>query len=310
MAYNWLYTSWNENEYILFLIVVILFLIIINFGLWKRKSDTFDNVVDTSNQTTTTHASVPNEPHSTAPIATTFTTTTTKYIPTGIPVNIPTTTSPTTTQSNTSTSPISTTSPILTPTNMNDNLFITPDEKQKWASMWMRLDGNEDSLPYMSNSSINNSISQLDSTLYNTSTSNTSISTANYSSINDWATIDDLGKSLTDTLGGVNSNLGYTVIQEQLGTFKPNYNNPHVYDNTMNYNSSMNLNGLSGVNSSNMARTSTLGSGTSYQQVGKGTPVFLQKDFAGVANIFAPNIYISSDKAFDENTYPNVSYSV
>jgi hypothetical protein len=37
----------------------------------------------------------------------------------------------------------------------------------------------------------------------------------------------------------------------------------------------------------------------------------MQKDFAGVANIFAPNIYVvASDKALGDDALPNISYSV
>jgi len=184
-------------------------------------------------------------------------------------------------------------------------MFVSPEDKEKWAKMWSQLDGNEETIPYNLNTSnsaaLTSSITQLNSTLYsNGDPSNVAVT--DYSKPGSWASIDNLGKSLTDTIGGINSDLGYTIIQEQLGTFKPNYNNSNVYDNTLNYNGGANPNNLMGV--------STSGTGSSYQQIGKGgQPIFLQKDFAGVANIFAPNIYIASDKAFGEDGFPNLSYT-
>ena len=44
MVYNWIYTTSNDNIYILILIIIILFFIIIDFGLWKKKSDRFYDV--------------------------------------------------------------------------------------------------------------------------------------------------------------------------------------------------------------------------------------------------------------------------
>jgi hypothetical protein len=252
MVYNWLYTSWNDNEYILFLIVMILTFIIINFGLWKRKKDKFYNITQPQQNTTT-----PETTEYQAPIE----------------------------------------------TNPANNIFITDEEKAKWRKAWVQLDGNEETLASTSNVIIQNDILQLDSTLYNQPSSNitTDVKTVNYDKLGSYATIDDLGKSLTDTLGGVNSNLGYTLLEEQLGTFKPNYNNPNTYDNTQSYKTDMNPNSVDGV--------STLGSGQSYKLGGKnGTPIIMQKDFAGVANIFAPNIYISNPP-LNSDGYPDISYN-
>jgi hypothetical protein len=250
MGYNWIYTSWNDNEYILFLIIIILTFIIIDFGLWKSKVK-FDNI--------------------TQPITTT-------YQP-----------------------------PQLT--NPNNNIFVSDAEKESWRRAWVQLDGDEETIA--STSKVQNDITQLDSTLYNQSTSNDSNDSngsngsngINYNVPGDYATIDNLGKSLTDTLGGVKSNFGYTLLQEQLGTFKPNYINPNTYDNTQKYTTGMNSNTVDG------ASTSTNGSGEKYQLIGKnGTPIIMQKDFAGVANIFAPNIYISNPP-LNSDGYPDISYS-
>jgi hypothetical protein len=249
MGYNWLYTNWNDNEYILFLIVVILAFIIINFGLWKRKTDKFYNIT------------------------------------------VPQTTSPQTTAYQ---------PPLVT--NPADNIFISAEEKAKARKMWVQLDGNEESLAGTSNVAIQNNILQLDSTLFNSGTSNSGVYTMNYDKLGNYATINDLGKSLTDTLGGVKVNLGYTLLNEQLGTFKPNYNNLYTYDNTQSYKTDMNANAVDGV--------STSGIGTNINTTGKnGTPIIMQKDFAGVANIFAPNIYISNPP-LNSDGYPDISYSV
>ena len=43
-GYNWLYTVWNNNAYLLLFIVFILICIIVLFNLHKRKSDNFYNI--------------------------------------------------------------------------------------------------------------------------------------------------------------------------------------------------------------------------------------------------------------------------
>lgn len=270
MVFNWLYTSWNDNEYILFLIIVILFFIIIDFKLIKRKAPFTDTP---STSSTTPQVST------TQPVATT----------------ISATTKPITAK------PTKTSYQSPTATNLANNLFVSDEEKNKWRKAWIQLDGNEETLPYTSNVAVQNDILQLDSTLYtpNFPSSNIAANLANYSQPGNWATIDDLGKSMTDTLGGINSNLGYTLLTEQLGTFKPNYNNPNVYDNTQNYKTGLNHETLSGVN--------TQGVGGNYKQVGK-SPIFMQKDFAGVANIFAPNIYVSNAPLSDSGV-PDISFT-
>jgi hypothetical protein len=238
MAYNWLYTSWNDNEYILFLIIIILFFIIIDFKLLSRKKSNFFNLPNGNTKPATTIYQAP------------------------------------------------------TATNPANNLYVSPEEKEKWRRSWVQLDGNEESLAYSSNTAIRNDILNLDSTMYVPNyTSNSSVKPVNYAEQADWATIDDLGKSLTDTLGGINSNLGYVLLDEKLGTFKPNYNNPNTYDNTQNYKTGMNPNAVDGAQ--------LQGAGGSYQQLGK-SPIFMQKDFAGVANIFAPNIYVSNPPLGDD----------
>ena len=96
--------------------------------------------------------------------------------------------------------------------------------------------------------------------------------------------------------------MGYTILDEQLGTFKPNYTNTNTYDNTQSYKTSLNPHTLDGLESGSSYGNAKLLSGT-------GTPVIMQKDFAGVANIFAPNIYLVNPP-LNGDGYPNISYSV
>jgi hypothetical protein len=271
MAYNWLYTSWNDNEYILFLIIVILFFIIIDFKLLtKKKKSTFIDVRQATTNAATTNAATTNA-------ATTNAATT----------NAATTNAATT-------KPITTKYSAPTATNIANNLFVTPEEKEKMRHMWVQLDGDEESLPYKSDTSISNDILKFGSNLFS-SNLNTSNVGVNYAQIGNWATIDELGKSMTDTLGGVNSNLGYTLLDEQLGTFKA----PTTYDNTQNYKTSMNPETVAG--------SGVQGAGGNYQKLGT-SPIFMQKDFAGVANIFAPNIYVSN-APLQDNGMPDISFT-
>jgi hypothetical protein len=131
-----------------------------------------------------------------------------------------------------------------------------------------------------------------------------SLSSANGSTIANYATLDSLGKSLTDTLGGIDTNLGYTILDEQLGTFKASNNTGRTYDNTLNYKSSTNPDNLESANAVQSGNTS----GNNYKKA-NGSPIFLQKDFEGVANIFAPNIYIASSP-FNDDGYPDINFNI
>jgi hypothetical protein len=292
MGFNWLYTSWNDNEYILFLIIIILFFIIIDFKLLKRKS-AFNNIAAPTSTPVSTLA---------------LTNYTMNNIPTSAGASTTSTSSTSSTSSTTAstsipfgTRPITTVYQAPTATNPANNLLITEEEKNLARRAWVQLDGNEETLLNSSTTAVKNDILQLDSTLYtpNFPSSNIAANLANYAQPGNWATIDDLGKSMTDTLGGINSNLGYTLLTEQLGTFNPNYSNPNAYDNTQNYKTGLNAGTLSGA--------SLQGAGGSYQQVGK-SPIFMQKDFAGVANIFAPNIYVSNAPLSDSGV-PDISFT-
>jgi hypothetical protein len=274
-SYWWLYTTMNDNSYLLFLVIIFLVLIIVNFKLYKTKKDRFYNITIPS----TTISSNMNSSNGSDLFD----------------------------DNNDS---ISTNEIIDNP---RDKLFVTTEEKETWARAWSHLDGNQETVlnsSYTSNINSNmtqNDILQLNSTLYNISSSS-NVNAVNYNSSQNWATIDNLGSTLTDTLGGIRSQHGYTLLNEQLGTFNPNYNNPNLYDNTKNYNTSVNTISLNGVTSS---AGSPYGLQTQSGFTKVGTPLIMQKDFAGVANIFAPNIYVvTSDKALHDDAFPNISYSV
>lgn len=113
---------------------------------------------------------------------------------------------------------------------------------------------------------------------------------------------DSLGKGLTDTLGGIHTELGYTVLEEQLGTFKKEpISNPHTYDNTSNYNTGINPQTVNGVTS--------YGTGINGKFTQDHKPIFLQKDFDGVANIFAPNIIVQNPPLTSDG-YPDISFDM
>ena len=254
MPYNWIYNTSNDNVYVLVLVIIILGFIIIDFGLWKKKTDRFYNV--------TTPNITPNITIYQAPM-------------------------------------------IDNP--MNPNFYISKEEQAR-RNAWSQLDGNEESLSNTNGSnsdflSYQNDITQSNSTLFNNS--NSTPQANNYATIGDYATLDSLGASLTDTLGGIKSNMGYTLLDEQLGTFsKDSINNPHTYDNTANFKTGMNastVNGVSDITGS--------GSGLSGQFTQDNKPIFLQKDFKGVANIFAPNIIISNPPLTSDGN-PDISFQM
>lgn len=262
MLYNWIYTTSNDNVYILGLIIIILFFIIIDFELWKKKTDRFYDVPNT------VQTRVPNK---------------TAYQP-------PMYTNP-----------------------MIPNFYISKEEEAR-RNAWSQLDGDEESLANTNGSNTNsatyqNDITQLNSTLYNNSKSN--LQPFNYATVGDYATLDTLGNSLTDTLGGIKMDLGYTILEEQLGTFNNynNSNNPHTYDNTANYKTGMNPDTVNGAAISSKNGISASGSGISGKFTQDNKPIFLQKDFQGVANIFAPNIIISNPPLTSDGN-PDISFQM
>ena len=335
--YNWIYTTSNENEYILFLIIVILGIIILNFNLYKTKTDKFFDI--------TTHTTTP----TTTPTTTTRTTNTTTST-TPSPSN--TTPTPSNSNSPSTTRPkdyllhltpeqikqrrrfmldMSNTNPYDDQINEDNKInnarlgefdslynqsnqgdqddvvndykpYIKPDQINSNLLSYgiSKLDGDQETIPTpTSTKNYINDIMQSSSDLYTSMlTGNCSIQSNNYDTIGNYATLDSLGSSMTDTLGGIKMNLGYTLLDEQLGTFKNRQqNNPYAYDNTADYQTGINPDKVDGIHSYNSCNG------------GNGSPLFLQKDFTGVANIFAPNIIIANPP-LNSDGLPDISYKM
>ena len=275
MPYNWLYTTSNDNIYILILIIIILSLIIIDFKLWNKKTDNFNDVQNNLEQSQ-------------------------DYI-----------------QQTQNSIPISTMyqRPIYT-NSMNPDFYISKEEQTR-RNAWSQLDGNEESLSNTNGSNqdpylFKNDITQTNSTLFNNSKAPQLI---NYATVGDYATLDSIGTTLTDTLGGIKTNMGYTILQDQLGTFNNysnnsnNSNNSNTYDNTANYKTGMNPSTVNGASIGKNGSISGTGSGLSGQFTQDNKPVFLQKDFEGVANIFAPNIIILNPPLTSDGN-PDISFQM
>lgn len=288
-VYTWLYNTSNDNIYILLIIAIGLLLLIFNLDYWKKKTDyiapavykpiTKDKFNDVNDANSANGANDANDAN-----------------------DITVTTIPNTTQY---------TAQIIN--NIENNLFISEEEKKQWQIANEILDGNQDSLQN-TNGSRNvpkNDILQVNSTLFNSNinSGNQNPPIDNYSTVGDYATIDTLGKGLTDTLGGIETGLGYTVLEEQLGKFtKKEIPNPHTYDNTSNYDLGMSANTVSGHNN---YRSPYSGSELNDKKINDNhkQPIFLQKDFDGVANIFAPNIIIQNPPLTCDG-YPDISYQM
>ena len=174
--------------------------------------------------------------------------------------------------------------------NPSHDLFISRTEKEQYEVAKSLLDGNDESLSNTNGSPqdrTQNDILQRASTLFDNNSESYSYNNKKIdtSTIGSYASLDTVGKGLTDTLGGIHTALGYTVLDEQLGTFKKEeIYNDHTYDNIRNYSTGMNPDSVNG-------NIMNLSSGN---KCGNNPPVFLQKDFDGVANIFAPNIIIQN----------------
>ena len=284
--YTWLYNTYNDNVYSLLFIILILSLIIFLFNYWKRRNDYIEySMPDETNKEKTTKDK-------------------SKNISKSQFVNVNT--------NSTVASPTVSPSPTVyqppMATNPANNLFVSDAEKDQWKLANELLDGNEESLQNTNDAQKTqyiNDVLQTHSTLFqdNYDIGNSkNIKPDNYSTIGDYATLDTLGKGLTDTLGGVDTSLGYTVLEEQLGTFKKEENvNPYAYDNTFNYNTGMDAKTVDGI--------TTQGSGLSGKFLQNNKPIFLQKDFDGVANIFAPNIIIQNPPLTSDG-YPDISFQM
>ena len=277
MYYNWIYTTSNENSYILFLIIVILCVIIVNFNLWKKKTDKFNDVSNI-----TTPQNIVNEMLNLTPeqIAKR------NYLM-GISNSNPGSIDPSTTQYNVDNQS------TVTLTHVTEAQI----DRASLSYGISKLDGDQETIitPIDTKYSTND-IMQLNSSLYTSIlTGKSTFQSTNYATIGNYATLDSVGSTMTDTLGGIKSNLGYAIIYDQLGTFTPTQQkNPYAYDNTASYQTGMNPTTVNGS-------ASCSGSG--------GSPIFLQKDFTGVANIFAPNIIIANPPLTSDGL-PDISYKM
>jgi len=281
-TYNWFYNTSNDNMYILLIIIIILIFIILYFDFWKTKKDMF-NTIPLNNTYPKLRNSNNNIIH--------------KDLFYNVENNdVPETTYKAPNQEN----------PAF------DSLFISPEEKEQYKMAQGLLDGDESSLPNTNGTNYfnlpQNDILQKNSTLFNNDNNiNNMINADNNmdneeNTVGNYANLNSLGKGLTDTLGGIHTELGYTVLEDQIGTFKKEpVSNPHTYDNTSNYNTGINPKTVNGVTS--------YGTGLSGKFSQDHKPIFLQKDFDGVANIFAPNIIVQNPPLTSDG-YPDISFDM
>ena len=276
--YNWFYNTYNDNKYVLLFIIILLILYIFVFEIYSNKQS-INNIpqITSPDQQKSNFSDIPNISNF-SDLKEEYGTSYTHYQP-----------------------------PLVD--NPSHNLFISKEEKDKWKVASSLLDGNEDSLPNTNGApyDINpnsdspkgykyipkNDILNVNSTLFDHNNDKIhSTQSSQSSSIGDYATLNSIGEGLTDTLGGINFSLGYTILKEHYGKFKKDeLYNPYTYDNTSNYNNGMQANTVDGNG----------GYG------GKnGPPVFIQKDFDGVSNIFAPNIIIQNPPLTSDG-YPDIS---
>ena len=277
-TYNWLYNTSNDNMYILLIIIILLVFIILYFDFWKTKKELV-TIIPLNN----TYPKLRNN--------NTNNNTNNNIIQKDLFYNVENNDTPETT--------------YKAPNQNNpafDSLFISPEEKEQYKMARLLLDGNESSLPNTNGTNYfnlpQNEILQSNSTLFG----NDTIESETNNTVGNYASLDSLGKGLTDTLGGIHTELGYTVLDEQLGTFKKEpIVNPHTYDNTSNYNTGINPKTVDGVTS--------YGTGLSGKFSQNHKPIFLQKDFDGVANIFAPNIIIQNPPLTSDG-YPDITFDM
>ena len=302
--YTWVYNTYNDNKYVLLFIIIVLIFIIYNFNYYKTKSEGTDTDTIDLRKSNFTNISYNNSYENSYNNSYENKYENSSGDNSNLKIEEETTIMKEMKEQMTDTY----TPPIIT--NPYNNLFISNDEKQQWKIASSLLDGNEESLTNTNGSPHGygyipkNDILQTNSTLFSNVNDNNSY---NYndkkidtSTIGNYASLDSLGKGLTDTLGGIHTELGYTVLDEQLGTFKKEeIYNPHTYDETANYNTGMSANTIDGKSNNGIIN---LGSG----KYGGGQPVFIQKDFDGVANIFAPNIIIQNPPLTSDG-YPDIS---
>jgi hypothetical protein len=278
-ARNWIYTSSNANSYILFISIVLLVILILMMGWYRSKSDSSPGTINKFADVTQ-----PPPPQ------------TTKSAVDALFLN------------SNNAEIIAAVTPTL------PNYKISYQDREKWIKVMQNMDSNAGTAINPADTS-NVMINQRDSSLYgspdfvasydnagNSVTANVALSAYNGAALADYATIDGLGKSLTDSLGGINTNNGFAVLSEVLGTSQQTA--LKTYDNTQDYRTRMLPDATAGNNGDVAATVSMPTNAGKYNKV-LGSPLFLQKDFEGVANIFAPNIYIANPP-LDEQGNPVV----
>lgn len=178
---------------------------------------------------------------------------------------------------------------------------VNDDDVVKWSSDWILQHerNSETSINNFSNTSVpvDDQSMNANSTLYGGPITDELVGSNNDVNIGMFASMDSTGNSMTDGLGGIKFDYGYSVLDESIGTFK---NTPamYQYNNIMDYKTGMNKSCMDGYG---------VGGNCGSDLNGLRAPI-LQKDFAGVANIFAPNIIINGS-AVEDDGIPNISMS-
>uniref|UniRef100_A0A6C0HMI5 Uncharacterized protein n=1 Tax=viral metagenome TaxID=1070528 RepID=A0A6C0HMI5_9ZZZZ len=196
------------------------------------------------------------------------------------------------------------------------NYQISYKDRDKWIKIMENVEGDSGTVVNSADNLAKSKASQQLSTLYgesdfvssydnggNSTTGSKELKAYNGSIVANYATLDSVGKSLTDSLGGVKTDLGFAVISEILGT--STNTGQQTYDNTQDYRTDI---------PSDVTGVTTPASNSNCNKQGKytktGSPLFLQKDFEGVSNIFAPNIYITNPPLDDAgNPIININFT-
>ena len=178
---------------------------------------------------------------------------------------------------------------------------LNNDDVVKWSSDWILKNERNSETPLKELDKFSNDIPfddqsmNIKSMLYGGPITDELVGSNNNVNIGMFASMDSTGNAMTDTLGGIKFDYGYSVLDESIGTFK---NTPamYQYNNIMDYKTGMNKSCSDSYGGIGNCMDNTR------------PPVFLQKDFAGVANIFAPNIIINGSPVEDDGI-PNISMS-
>jgi hypothetical protein len=267
-SWSWLYATNNSNATVLFGIIILLGILIIFMGWYSQKPGVNAPIVISKFQDSA---------------------------------------SPTASQQYGDITPIIPTLP---------NYQISYKDRDKWIKIMDNIESDSGTVVNSADNLAKSKADQQLSTLYgesdfvssydnggNSTTGSKELKAYNGSIVANYATLDSVGKSLTDSLGGVKTDLGFAVISEILGT--STYTGQQTYDNTQDYRTDI-PSAVTGVTTPACnANSSRQGKYTK-----TGSPLFLQKDFEGVSNIFAPNIYITNPPLDDAgNPIININFT-